>query len=231
MTMLGMVMAKSGSVRTPNKNIADIVGRPMLAYVIESLKASNVVYPVVVSTDSDAYAELAMKHGADGVVMREPEWDIYPFFLPCADSCRRRYQEDTARSFDAMAVVGANNMFLRPSWLRVAYELLNNYLNNGMPIDVVTNELRQTNVLVCRVRQGITRTDDFYPLKHVGLLMEIDYGHEVELARDIVHAIADGVIGYPLHENIHDRILDDMKQSPNRMGGLSLRSELRHKDR
>ena len=223
MYALGMIMAKSGSTRTPNKNITDINGKPLLAYPIESLKNSKVVNKVVVSTDSPQYADLAMKHGADAIVIRDPEWDTYPEFSVCADNSRRKYQAQTGHRFDSMIIVGANVIFLRPSWIRAAHNLLNNYLNHKMPIDNVTIEHSRWNVCACRIRKGIMRHPKPYIFKHVGLLLEIDWQHEITLARQIAKAIQSRAIHYPLDEPIHDDILTQMESSPNRMSGLSLR--------
>ena len=220
---LGMVMARSGSLRTPGKNIADICGKPMLSYPIESLRASGVVSAVVVSTDSEEYADIAMKHGADDVILREPGWDDYPFFLVCADYSLRKYQEKTGRSFEGVVLAGANIMFLRPSWIRTAYNIMKDYLQDNLPIDIVAIEHGQTNVLMCRIRNGIMRHSGWHVLKHVGLLMEIDWEHEIELARQVVTAIRGGVLHYPIDETIHDSVLERLDQSPNWMGGLTRR--------
>ena len=224
---LGMVMAKSKSTRRPDKNIADICGKPMFSYSIESLKASGVVSTVIVSTDSEKYADIAMKHGADDVILREPGWDEYPFFQVCADYSLHEYQERTGRSFESVILTGANIMFLRPSWVRTAYKIMKGYLQEDMPIDVVAIEHPpQANVLVCRIRHGIMRLSEWYLLKHVGLLMEIDWEHEIELARQLVTAIRGGELHYPICETIHDSILERMEESSNRMGGLTRRSEV-----
>ena len=95
MNTLGIVMATSHSTRARSKNIADVCGRPMLAYPIESLKVSGVCDKVIVSTDSELYRDISLEHGADDVVMRESGWDDYPMYSVSADNARRKYEEDT----------------------------------------------------------------------------------------------------------------------------------------
>ena len=125
------------------------------------------------------------------------------------------------QKFDSVAVVGGNSILLRPSWIRTAHRILFGYLNHGMPIETVCIEPRIWSIGVSRIRRGITRSQEFYILTHIGLLMEMDWEHEIELAREIMTAINFGTINYPLDETIHDDILANMKASTLRMGGLT----------
>ena len=219
--VLGIVMATSHTARTPDKNIVDVCGRPMFSYPIESLKMSGVCDKVIVSTDSELYKDIALECGVDDVVMREWGWDNYPMYSVSADNARQKYEEDTGQEFDSVAVVGGNSIFLRPSWIRTANNILFNYLNHGMPIEVVALEPHQWSLAVSRTRRGIIRTDEFYVLTHLGLLMEMDWGHEIELARELIAAINSSIINYPLIETVHDDMLANMESSTNRMGGLT----------
>ncbi|MBI2364774.1 MAG: acylneuraminate cytidylyltransferase family protein [Deltaproteobacteria bacterium] len=71
MQVLCLIIARGGSQRVPNKNIRPLAGRPLLAYSIEAARRSRYVNRVVVSTDSDAIAEVAQKEGAE-VPFRRP---------------------------------------------------------------------------------------------------------------------------------------------------------------
>lgn len=226
MKTLGIVMAKSGSTRTPNKNIADICGRPTLAYPIEALKASRVCDAVVVSTDSEEYGSIALANGADDVAMRDAWSDKYAEFSVTADGARRKYEEHTSVTYDRIVVCGGNVMFLRPSWLRAASALMNEFVYNLMPIDVIGMEPYHWNVNVCRVRNGIMTQPNFFVFKHIGILMEMDWPHELKLAREIKQSILDENIDYPSVETVHDDILENREQAANRMRGLMLKSQL-----
>ena len=226
MAALGIVMAKSGSVRTPNKNIADICGKPTLAYPIASLRASGICDKIIVSTDSEEYGEIAVEHGADAFLTRNPNTDKYAEFSITANAAALEYQADTDYRFTQIVVCGANVMFLRPSWIRAASNLLSDFVYNLMPIHVVGMEPYHWNVNVCRIRKGIMTHSNFFVFKHIGILMEMDWAHEIELARQIQRRINDSVIDYPMRETVHEDILADWKRSPNRMGGLTPRSEL-----
>src|SRR3990172_8738044 len=71
MQVLCLIIARGGSQRVPNKNIRPLAGRPLLAYSIEAARRSRYVNRIVVSTDSDAIAEVAQKEGAE-IPFRRP---------------------------------------------------------------------------------------------------------------------------------------------------------------
>ncbi len=229
MNTLGIVMAKSQSLRAPNKNIADICGKPMLAYAIESIKASGLCSHVVVSVNSVEYGDIGVEHGADDYVLRDSWSDAFAQFSVTADEARKQYENRTGIRFDEVVVSGANVMFLRPSWLRAAAMLMRNFAYNRMPIDVVGMEPYNWNVNVCRVKHGMITQSNFYVLKHVGLLMEMDYPHELELAREVMENIKNNSIQYPLQETVHEDMLANRQQIKIRMAGLTLLSDL-HND-
>lgn len=226
MSTLGIVMAKSGSTRTPNKNIADICGSPALAYPIQALRASGVCDKIIVSTDSESYATVALAQGADDAVIRDAWSDKFAEFSVTADEARKKYEWKTGSTFDEIVVSGANVMFLRPSWIRAATTILREFVYNFMPIDVVGMEPYHWNVNVCRVRQGIMRQSTFFVFKHIGVLMEMDWPHELRLAQQIQAGIRNGTIDYPFDESVHDELLVNREQAANRMRGLMLRSQL-----
>ena len=71
--VLGVVGARSGSRNIPHKNIRPLLGKPLLAWIIEAAKASTYVTRLVISTDSPEYAEIAKKYGAEAPFLRPKE--------------------------------------------------------------------------------------------------------------------------------------------------------------
>ncbi|WP_087004343.1 pseudaminic acid cytidylyltransferase [Brevibacterium yomogidense] len=67
---IALIPARGGSKRIPRKNIRDFHGVPALARVVEMLLASGVISRVVVSTDDDEIARVAIAAGADVPFMR-----------------------------------------------------------------------------------------------------------------------------------------------------------------
>jgi len=70
--ILGVIPARSGSKSVKDKNIRPLGGRPLMAWSIKVSLACKQIDQVVVSTDSDKYAQLAKFYGAE-VINRPAE--------------------------------------------------------------------------------------------------------------------------------------------------------------
>lgn len=70
---MALIPARSGSKRVAGKNVRPLAGHPLLAYTISAALESGVFTDVVVSTDSEAYAEIARHYGAEAPFLRPPE--------------------------------------------------------------------------------------------------------------------------------------------------------------
>ncbi len=68
--ILGFIPARGGSKRVPKKNIQPLCGKPLIAYTIESARASRLINRVIVSTDSPQIAEVARMYGAEVPFLR-----------------------------------------------------------------------------------------------------------------------------------------------------------------
>lgn len=60
-----IIPARGGSKRLPRKNIAEFLGRPILAHSVDAARASGVFERVVVSTEDAEIEAVARKAGAD----------------------------------------------------------------------------------------------------------------------------------------------------------------------
>ncbi|MCT7554885.1 acylneuraminate cytidylyltransferase family protein [Aliarcobacter butzleri] len=69
-----IIPARSGSKSLPKKNILPLNGKPMLCYSVEYGVSSEVVDKVVVSTDSEEFADVARKCGAEVPFLRPAEF-------------------------------------------------------------------------------------------------------------------------------------------------------------
>lgn len=68
---LCVIPARGGSKRIPRKNVRDFCGRPMIAWSIQAARDSGSFDRIVVSTDDDEIASLAVDCGAE-VPFRRP---------------------------------------------------------------------------------------------------------------------------------------------------------------
>ncbi len=69
--VVALIPARSGSKRVPDKNIRLLAGHPLIAYSIAAAQQSKIFEKVIVSTDSELYADIARHYGAE-----------VPFFRP-----------------------------------------------------------------------------------------------------------------------------------------------------
>ena len=70
MNVLGVIPARGGSKGIPNKNLALLCGRPLLAYTADAVKASTRLTRAIVSTDDERIAECAKALGLEVPFMR-----------------------------------------------------------------------------------------------------------------------------------------------------------------
>lgn len=64
MKNIAIIPARSGSKGVKDKNVRNLCGKPLIAYTIESALGSGEFDEVMVSTDSEKYAEIARQYGA-----------------------------------------------------------------------------------------------------------------------------------------------------------------------
>lgn len=70
---VAIIPARGGSKRIPRKNIRHFFGKPMIAYSIEAAKQAGCFDRIVVSTDDDEIAEVALMYGAEIPFLRPKE--------------------------------------------------------------------------------------------------------------------------------------------------------------
>ena len=73
MTMIAIIPARSGSKGVPGKNIKLLGGIPLFAFSIIAAKMMPSVSRVIVSTDSEEYAQIAKRYGAEVPFLRPNE--------------------------------------------------------------------------------------------------------------------------------------------------------------
>lgn len=70
---LCIIPARGGSKRIPRKNIKNFLGKPIIAYSIETAIKSGLFEEVMVSTDDEEIAIIAQKYGANVPFMRSDD--------------------------------------------------------------------------------------------------------------------------------------------------------------
>lgn len=73
MNVVGMIPARSGSRRIPNKNLKILAGHPLIYYTIREALKAKTLNRVIVSTDSQHYANVAKQYGAEAPFLQPKE--------------------------------------------------------------------------------------------------------------------------------------------------------------
>jgi N-acylneuraminate cytidylyltransferase len=68
--IVALIPARSGSKRVPDKNVRPLSGHPLIAYTIAAALQSDIFADVIVSTDSESYADIAKHYGAEVPFLR-----------------------------------------------------------------------------------------------------------------------------------------------------------------
>jgi N-acylneuraminate cytidylyltransferase len=134
---LCIIPARGGSKRLPRKNIRPFLGRPILAYVIEAALKSGCFSEVMVSTDDDEIAEVAMRHGAEVPFRRSPESsDDLASFPTVLMEVLREYRK-RGREFELTCGCYATAALTTPEHLREGLDKLRADANLSYVVPVV----------------------------------------------------------------------------------------------
>lgn len=105
MRRLAYIPARSGSKGVPDKNIRALCGKPLMAWMIDAALKSCMFDRVMVSTDSQKYAEIATSCGAWVPFLRDPAVarDTTPSIVSiCSDKVRL---EKIGERFDSLCLL------------------------------------------------------------------------------------------------------------------------------
>ncbi len=124
MSSIAIIPARGGSTRVPRKNIRPFCGKPVIAYSIEAALKSGIFDEVMVSTDDEEIAQIALAAGAKVPFMRSAEnSDAYATTRAVLLEVLDAY-EKLGRKFDNVACIYPCAIFVTPEKLRRAQELM-----------------------------------------------------------------------------------------------------------
>jgi N-acylneuraminate cytidylyltransferase len=119
---VALIPARSGSKRLAHKNIRLLGGHPAIAYTIVTAIASKIFDAVIVSTDSEVYADIARYYGAEIPFLRPPEasGDRSPDIDWVALTIERL--DAAGRRYDAFSLLRPTSPFRKPETIRRAWD-------------------------------------------------------------------------------------------------------------
>ena len=99
MTVLCVIGARGGSQGLPGKNIKDLLGKPLIAWTIETALKTPEIDKVIVSTDSKEIASIARDFGAETPFERPeflsgPEVGKFDVWKHALESSEKYYNEE-----------------------------------------------------------------------------------------------------------------------------------------
>ncbi len=91
MSLLAIIPARGGSKRVPRKNLTKVGGKPLIGWSIEAARDSGCVDRIVVNTDSEEIAEVALALGAEVPFLRSAHLaeDSTPGIAPILSAMQR----------------------------------------------------------------------------------------------------------------------------------------------
>jgi len=121
-TIVGLIPARAGSKRVPDKNIRPLAGHPVIAYTIAAALQSEIFSSVIVSTDSEHYAEIARYYGAEVPFLRSPELagDLSPDIEWLVYTLKKLQQN--GRKYDCFSILRPTSPFRLPETIRRAWQ-------------------------------------------------------------------------------------------------------------
>jgi CMP-N-acetylneuraminic acid synthetase len=121
-TIVALIPARAGSKRVPDKNIRPLAGHPVMAYTIAAALESGLFSDVIVSTDSEKYAEIARYYGAEVPFLRPLELagDISPD-IEWLEYTLKRLKEE-GRKYDCFSILRPTSPFRKPETIQRAWQ-------------------------------------------------------------------------------------------------------------
>ena len=121
-SIVALIPARAGSKRVPDKNIRPLAGHPLIAYTIAAAIHSGVFSDVIVSTDSEHYAEIAKHYGAHVPFLRPAKFagDQSPDIEWVAFTLGRLQEAD--RKYDCFSILRPTSPFRLPETIQRAWQ-------------------------------------------------------------------------------------------------------------
>lgn len=121
---IAIIPARGGSKRIPKKNIKLFNGKPIISYPIQVALASNIFDHVIVTTDSDEIARVAMEAGAEIPFIRPSELSddntpTAPVIVHAINWVKENWGE-----VEYACCIYPTTPFLRNEYLNKGYELI-----------------------------------------------------------------------------------------------------------
>ncbi len=119
------ICARGGSKGVKNKNVRELLGKPLIAHTLETAKGVGIFDAIAVSSDSDAILEVSKNWGADHLIKRPARMasDEAPK-LETIQHCAAEVERRTGVAYDIFVDLDATAPFRSVGDVRSAVRLL-----------------------------------------------------------------------------------------------------------
>jgi pseudaminic acid cytidylyltransferase len=122
---VAIILARGGSKRISRKNILPFLGKPIIAYTIETAIASKLFDEVMVSTDDDEIRDIAMQYGAKVPFLRSSEnASDFATTIDVVKEVQQTYFEKFNKEFENICCLYATSPFTTIKDLKAGLTLL-----------------------------------------------------------------------------------------------------------
>jgi CMP-N,N'-diacetyllegionaminic acid synthase len=195
MKNIAIIPARSGSKGLKDKNIRLLANKPLIAYSVDAAKASGLFDEIMVSTESEKYAEIAKECGANVPFLRSLEqssdsagsWDVVKEVL--------KGYKALGKVFDTVCLLQPTSPLRRSEDIDSAYELLNQTVGDSitsvcemdhsplwsmvLPEDKSLTEFRKNLKSVPR-----QKLDTYYRINGAIYIRKVEYGNNYITIKD-----------------------------------------------
>jgi len=121
---IAIIPARGGSKRIPRKNIKKFLGKPILTYSIEAARESGLFEKIIVTTDDEEIAEIAIDCGADVPFLR-PE-SLSNDFSTTVEAVEHaiKWLKTSGEQYEFVCTIYATAPFIRSEYLVEGYKIL-----------------------------------------------------------------------------------------------------------
>jgi len=110
--ILGIIPARGGSKGIPKKNIADLSGKPLIAYTIDAALKSKLLTKVIVSTDDKKIADISNEYGCEVPFIRPGSLSgDNVLTYPVLEHAIKFLQENNQETYDAILLLQPTSPF------------------------------------------------------------------------------------------------------------------------
>lgn len=203
-----VIIGKRRSGRAPGKNIAHLGGVLAIERTYNVAKATGIFDQIVVAVD-DLTMSLTIPARVIPQRVGTDDGDV------ALEEALDKLYEETGQLYDTCTGLFALSTFWMPSWIRTANRILDYGRLGKARISLVKPHI--LGAFCFRLNRHFPPST-ILELPHLGFNLDVDYPHQLELAKQTWDCIAKGHIDYPLDENYHERrpfieeLLNDIPQ-------------------